>query len=141
MMIKYAIKTVLEFIFSSRGSYPAIQEEIQKQRLEEAKKILYGERPNQSIKRVLGREKRTLARYSWSPPLGTKVIGLVYICHGFTEHMANYNGVAEFLSRAGYYCFGTDLVGHGLSESVEDHLKAFIPDFGACRLDILDHIK
>ena len=23
------------------------------------------------------------------------VLGLVYICHGFTEHMANYNGLGE----------------------------------------------
>ena len=50
----------------------------------------------------------------WSPPRGTKVVGLIYICHGFTEHMGNYNGVAEYLSAKGFYCFGTDLVGHGL---------------------------
>ena len=35
---------------------------------------------------------------AWSPPRGTKVIGQIYICHGFTEHMENYNGVAEHLS-------------------------------------------
>ena len=54
--------------------------------------------------------------------------------------MEGYNGVGEWLSTKGYYCFGTDLVGHGLSDTV-DGLPAFIPDFKECRDDILEHIE
>ena len=68
------------------------------------------------------------------------MIGMIYICHGFTEHMANYNGVGEFLSSKGFYCFGTDLVSHGFSDTANG-LPAFIPDFKECRDDIIDHIK
>ena len=45
----------------------------------------------------------------------------------------------QVLSDAGFHCFGTDLVGHGLSDTM-DGLKAYIPDFKTCRQDILDHI-
>ena len=39
----------------------------------------------------------------------------------------------------GFYCFGTELVGHGNSDKIEG-LPVFIPDFKECRDDILDHI-
>ena len=39
----------------------------------------------------------------------------------------------------GFYCFGTDLVGHGNSDKIKG-LPVFIPDFKECRDDILDHI-
>ena len=38
----------------------------------------------------------------------------------------------QTLSEAGFRCFGTDLVGHGLSDTIEGH-KAYIPDFVSCR--------
>ena len=51
-----------------------------------------------------------------------------------------YNGIGEFLSNQGYFCFGTDLVGHGES-SLIDHRRAYIDDFAQCRRDIIDHIE
>ena len=48
--------------------------------------------------------------------------------------------IFKFLSDAGFQCFGTDLVGHGLSDTVEGH-KGYIPDFEACRQDIINHIQ
>ena len=40
----------------------------------------------------------------------------------------------------GFYCFGTDLVGHGNSDKIEG-LPVFIPDFKECLDDIIDHIN
>lgn len=48
--------------------------------------------------------------------------------------------MAELLSEAGFRCFGTDLVGHGLSDSIEGY-KAYIPDFAEARGHILEHVK
>lgn len=139
-MFNYTISTILDYFFASRGLNPQIQDHVEDEGLEKAGFILQGNRPHAELEAVKAPDGRVLMRRSWSPPEGTETIGLVYICHGFTEHMANYNGLGETLSEAGFHCFGTDLVGHGLSDTI-DGLKAYIPDFKACRQDILTHIQ
>ena len=54
--------------------------------------------------------------------------------------MRLYCSLGEYLSNQGYYCFGTDLMGHGKSSLIDGH-RAYIEDFAQCRQDILDHIS
>ena len=138
-MISSIVRHSLDFVFANRGINSLITEEIDHKNLEEARIQLNGKRPNAELETIKNAKGFNLVRRSWSPPSGTRTIGLVYICHGFTEHMGMYNGLGEFLSQAGLHCFGTDLIGHGLSDTI-DGQKAFVPDFDNCVQDMKKHV-
>ena len=42
--------------------------------------------------------------------------GLVFLCHGFGEHINRYVALANRLTQAGYSVYGMDHQGHGLSQ-------------------------
>ena len=49
-MIKYVVKSAVDFFFASRGINYQVETETREQKLEEAKKILYGERPHSEVR-------------------------------------------------------------------------------------------
>ncbi len=77
----------MEYFFANKGLNPIIQKESEARALEDARQILQGQRERPELKQVRGKNGYLLMRRSWSPPSGIAIRGLVYICHGFTEHM------------------------------------------------------
>lgn len=95
-MISYAIRSVLDYILADVGINPLVRDEIESQRLEEAKKCLEGrgEQKDPEIERFPLDNGLVLMRRSWNPPAGTPINGLVCICHGYTEHMVTFRKFA-----------------------------------------------
>lgn len=80
----------LDYFLGNKGYGAQIKEEIEEQRLESARKVLQGQRPQAELEKHKKNKKLVLMRRSWSPPANTPIIGLVYICHGYTEHMVRH---------------------------------------------------
>lgn len=59
--------------------------------------------------------KKLFARY-WYPKAEASIKGLVFICHGFAEHLGYYDEFAVFLANLNMVAFGHDHSGHGLSD-------------------------
>eukprot|EP00095_Tigriopus_kingsejongensis_P004390 maker-scaffold93_size381549-snap-gene-0.13 protein:Tk04390 transcript:maker-scaffold93_size381549-snap-gene-0.13-mRNA-1 annotation:"monoglyceride lipase" len=51
----------------------------------------------------------------WKPPHLQTVKALVFICHGFAEHLEWYTELAMLLAENDYLVFGHDHIGHGMS--------------------------
>ncbi|XP_071550064.1 monoglyceride lipase-like isoform X2 [Panulirus ornatus] len=61
--------------------------------------------------------------------------GLVFLCHGFGEHLQWYEDLALCLTASGLLAFGHDHVGHGRSEGVRGHIDS-VEDYVS---DVLNH--
>lgn len=59
----------------------------------------------------------------WRPNDCTRIRGLVYLCHGFAEHLQWYEDLALRLTAGDLLAFGHDHVGHGRSEGVKGHVE------------------
>ena len=69
-----------------------------------------------------GRHIRT---FSWAPSSG-EVRGVVFVCHGYGEHLTPYyNDLAEQGRQRGLLVFGHDHVGHGLSDGERVQISSF----------------
>ena len=53
---------------------------------------------------------------SWRPSSAAESKGVVYLVHGYGEHIMRFMSFGEALARAGYVVHGLDLQGHGQSE-------------------------
>ena len=51
-------------------------------------------------------------------PTSTKIVGVVFICHGLAEHGLRYSKFASALTKRGFACFALDIQNHGLSVEV-----------------------
>lgn len=71
----------------------------------------------------------------WRPDEKIDIRGLVYICHGFAEHLQWYEDLALRLTSTGLMAFGHDHVGHGRSEGVRGHIES-VDDYV---VDVLKH--
>ena len=78
---------------------------------------------------------------SWLPK--TEPLALVYISHGYGEHMGYYHPLGEALANAGLAAFGHDHEGHGISggERVNiENFQHFVDDlFQDCQSKKQDH--
>ena len=72
------------------------------------------------------------ARY-WQPV--EQVVGSVFLCHGFGEHLGWYDGLATQLAKLGLLVFGHDHQGHGRSEG----RRAYIDTVDEFVSDVLRH--
>lgn len=63
--------------------------------------------------------KRIFSSY-WRPQ--GKIRAIVYICHGFAEHLQWYEELALKFTAQGCLAFGHDHVGHGRSEGTRGHI-------------------
>jgi len=72
---------------------------------------------------ITNRRGQTLAATYWHPPAGVKVECLVFISHGFSEHLGLYKEIGEFLAERGFLAFGHDHVGHGCSEGKRVYIE------------------
>ena len=61
-MIKFAVKYAIDFLFASRGLNGQVQAEASEQKLQEAKKTLYGERPHSEVRIFTSPDGRVLLR-------------------------------------------------------------------------------
>ncbi len=59
--------------------------------------------------------------YKWSPEK-IKILGIVHISHGLSEHAGRYNNFAEELTSAGYIVYAHDQRGHGKTAKNTDHI-------------------
>lgn len=59
----------------------------------------------------------------WRPNDSVRLRGLVYLCHGFAEHLQWYDDLALRLTARGLLAFGHDHVGHGRSEGVRGYVE------------------
>lgn len=75
---------------------------------------------------------KLFARY-WKP--NKEVRGLVFLCHGFGEHLGWYDGLAGELCEDGLLAFGHDHQGHGQSEG----RRAFVESVDEYVADVLRH--
>lgn len=64
------------------------------------------------------------------------VRGLVFVVHGFGEHMGPYDSIASLLSSHGFHVAAHDHVGHGLSEGS----RAYVSDFQEYVDDLFQHV-
>ena len=68
---------------------------------------------------------RHLRTFSWAPS-GAEVRGVVFVCHGYGEHLTPYyNDLVEQGRQRGLLVFGHDHVGHGLSEGERVQISSF----------------
>jgi len=72
------------------------------------------------------------ARY-WQPKGG--VVGSLFLCHGFGEHLGWYDGLAQQVADMGLLVFGHDHQGHGRSEGK----RAFVETVDDYVQDVLLH--
>ena len=83
------------------------------------------------------RNQRLFCRY-WFPTGNHQTCSpkaLVFLCHGFCEHLANYHSIGEALAAEGVLAFGHDHVGHGRSEGI----RAYIDTVDEYVDDLIDH--
>nr|XP_053651324.1 uncharacterized protein LOC128701577 isoform X2 [Cherax quadricarinatus] len=59
----------------------------------------------------------------WTPHDSQNIRGLVFLCHGFGEHLQWYEDLALHLSATGLLAFGHDHVGHGRSEGIRGYVE------------------
>jgi alpha-beta hydrolase superfamily lysophospholipase len=69
-----------------------------------------------------GRDRTRLVRRSWQGEVPERVVVLV---HGFGEHSARYDEMAEWLAHRGCAVHAWDHRGHGLSEGRRNHVRHF----------------
>jgi len=62
-----------------------------------------------------------LGAHYWS--VKGKPLALVFLSHGFSEHLGLYHQVAKFLNEYGFFVFGHDHVGHGKSEGKRVYIE------------------
>ncbi|KAK3876087.1 hypothetical protein Pcinc_019099 [Petrolisthes cinctipes] len=60
----------------------------------------------------------------WWPNDNKNLRGVVFLCHGFGEHLQWYEDLALRLAAAGLLAFGHDHVGHGRSEGVRGYVDS-----------------
>merc|ERR1712142_641435 len=72
------------------------------------------------------------ARY-WQPK--GEVVGSIFLCHGFGEHLGWYEGLAQQVANKGLLVFGHDHQGHGRSE----WKRAFVESADDYVQDVLRH--
>ena len=54
-----------------------------------------------------------------------KPVAQIYIIHGFSEHIDNYQDIIPILNNNGFSCHIMDLPGHGFSEGIRGHIDDF----------------
>ncbi|KDO33547.1 hypothetical protein SPRG_19181 [Saprolegnia parasitica CBS 223.65] len=76
----------------------------------------------------------------WLPAANVKAWkGVIFIVHGFNEHISRYEHVGRFLSAHGYAVFGMDHQGHGLSEGDPLYIERFT-DYIADYRQFMHHV-
>ncbi|CAK4084169.1 unnamed protein product [Aphanomyces euteiches] len=61
----------------------------------------------------------------WLPPASTEWKGVIFIVHGYNEHIERYHYCGTKLAENGYAVFGIDHQGHGLSEGERLYVERF----------------
>lgn len=90
-------------------------------------------------KSFLNADKKKISCKYWMPKRlqsDEKPRALVFICHGLGEHVRSYDSHATALANEGYFVFGHDHVGHGLSEGDRVHVNSFTE----YTRDVIQHI-
>lgn len=84
---------------------------------------------------LTNRRGEQLAAHYWYPPSDVTIRGLIFLSHGFSEHLGLYHEVGQYLSERGFLAFGHDHVGHGSSEGE----SVYIETVGHYVDDVVDH--
>lgn len=76
--------------------------------------------------------------HAFSPDEGTKIVGIVHVSHGMSEHGARYTRLAEALTARGLVVEAHDHRGHGRTAKNGDELGYFGPGdgFGRVKADL-----
>jgi len=72
---------------------------------------------------ITNKRGQNLAAHYWYPPAGVQARCLVYLSHGFSEHLGLYKEVGEFIGERGFLAFGHDHVGHGSSQGKRVYIE------------------
>ncbi|CAK8690580.1 unnamed protein product [Clavelina lepadiformis] len=100
-----------------------------------ATKTTFSGTPFDDVRHFLNEDKQFIFCKHWKPKDPPK--GLVLIVHGYAEHCARYDPVAEMFNALGLYAFSHDHVGHGESEGT--HVA--INDYNILIRDLLHHVN
>lgn len=80
--------------------------------------------------------KKLYSKY-WVPDSNITIKGIVFICHGWSEHSEWYDTFGNELASEGFLCASHDCVGHGLS----DGNRGYIESIRVLMDDVLEHCK
>uniref|UniRef100_T1JDB2 Serine aminopeptidase S33 domain-containing protein n=1 Tax=Strigamia maritima TaxID=126957 RepID=T1JDB2_STRMM len=70
----------------------------------------------------------------WQPK--TELKAIIFLCHGFAEHIGYYKKLAQQLSKDSYFVIAHDHIGHGRSEGIRAH----VTEVEEYVLDVFQHI-
>lgn len=84
---------------------------------------------------LVNNRAETLATHYWKP--AGSVRALVFLSHGYSEHLGLYHPIASFLNEHGMYVFGHDHIGHGKS----DGKRVYIENVDHYSDDVIQHCQ